>query len=109
TAALDTQTATSEILRVISRSPTELQPVFDTIVRNAVRLCGAMYGSAYRLDGDVIHLVAETNLSGAGWERFRLTFPRSLRDGGVIPHVLQSPVLLYLQALHPYPFTQPPP
>ena len=40
--ALEQQSATSEILRVISSSPTELQPVFDTIVRNAVRLTGAL-------------------------------------------------------------------
>jgi two-component system NtrC family sensor kinase len=44
TTALDTQTATSDILRVISRSQTDVQPVFDTIVRNAVQLCGATHG-----------------------------------------------------------------
>jgi transcriptional regulator with GAF, ATPase, and Fis domain len=54
--SLEQQTATSGILRVISQSPTELRPVFDTIVRNAVQLCGAMYGSAYRIDGNVIYL-----------------------------------------------------
>src|SRR5215472_2706068 len=107
TAALATQTATADILRVISQSPTELQPVFDTIVRNAVRLCGAMYGSAYRLDGDVIHLVAETNLSGAGWERFRMTFPRPLRDGGVIRDVVESRRVLYVEDVDAYPFSEP--
>src|SRR5262245_27822688 len=104
--AQEQQAATGEILRVISQSPTELQPVFDTIVRNAVRLCGAMYGSAYRLDGDVIHLVAETHLSGAGWERFRMTFPRPLRDGGVIRDIVESGRLLYVEDVDAYPFSE---
>jgi GAF domain-containing protein len=59
--ALEQQTATSEILRVISQSPTEVQPVFDTIVRSAVVLCGAMYGTAVRFDGELMHLVAGYN------------------------------------------------
>jgi GAF domain-containing protein len=99
------QAATAEILRVISQLPTDVQPVFDTIVRNAVQLCGATYGSAYRIDGDVIYLVAETNLSGAGWERFRMTFPRPLRDGGVIRDVVESRRLLYLENVDTYPFS----
>src|SRR5262249_22673493 len=96
---------TTEILRVISSSPTDLRPVFDTIVRNAVQLCGATYGSAYRIDGDVIYLVAETNMSGAGWERFRMTFPRPLRDGGVIRDVVKSRRLLYVENVDAYPFS----
>jgi signal transduction histidine kinase/putative methionine-R-sulfoxide reductase with GAF domain len=58
TEALEQQTATSEILRVISQSPTDLQPVFDTIVRSAVRLCGGLYGSVFRFDGEMMELVA---------------------------------------------------
>ena len=104
--SLEQQTATSGILRVISQSPTELRPVFDTIVRNAVQLCGAMYGSAYRIDGDVIYLVAEANLSGEGWERFRTSFPRPLREGGVIRDVVESRRLQYLENVDAYPFSE---
>jgi two-component system, NtrC family, sensor kinase len=59
TEALDQQTATAEILRVISSSPTDVQPVFDAIVRNAVRLCGGVYGTVYRSDGEMVHLVPD--------------------------------------------------
>ena len=106
TEALEQQTATGEILRVISSSPTDVQPVFDSIVRNAVRLCGAIYGTAYRIDGDVIDLVAQVDLSGAGWERFRTTFPRPLHDGGVLRDVVESRRLLYLPNVDAYPFSE---
>jgi GAF domain-containing protein/CheY-like chemotaxis protein/anti-sigma regulatory factor (Ser/Thr protein kinase) len=58
TEALEQQTATSEILRVISSSPTDVQPVFVTIVRSAVQLSGARTGALYQFDGDLLHLVA---------------------------------------------------
>jgi GAF domain-containing protein len=61
--ALERQTATSEILRVISRSPRDVQPVFDTIVKSAVRLCEARFGAVFRLDGGLVHLAAHHNLS----------------------------------------------
>jgi GAF domain-containing protein/CheY-like chemotaxis protein/anti-sigma regulatory factor (Ser/Thr protein kinase) len=63
TEALEQQTATSEILRVISSSPTDVQPVFDTIVQSAVRLCGALYGVVFRFDGDLIRVVTSHNVS----------------------------------------------
>ena len=56
--ALEQQTATAEILRVISSSPTDVQPVFDTIVNSAPRLCGARFCLLYRFDGERLHLVA---------------------------------------------------
>jgi two-component system, NtrC family, sensor kinase len=73
--ALEQQTATSEVLQVIRSSPTDLQAVFDTIVRSAVLLCGAMYGSAIRFDGELMHLVAGYNYTPEVDRALREAFP----------------------------------
>ena len=73
--ALEQQTATAEILRVISRSPTDVQPVFDTIVGSAPRLCGAKFCILYRFDGELLHLVAHYNVPGELLELLQRLYP----------------------------------
>jgi two-component system, NtrC family, sensor kinase len=82
--ALDTQTATSDILGVISLSQTDAQPVFETIVRNAVRLCGAIQGGVYRFDGELVHAVAHEGFTPQQLEGWRRNFPRPVNGPGTI-------------------------
>src|SRR5215475_5194401 len=73
--ALEQQTATSDILGIISSSPTDLQPVFDTIAKHSVKLCGALFSSVYRYDGELIHMVAHHNYPPIALERSLRLYP----------------------------------
>jgi signal transduction histidine kinase len=75
TEALDQQTATSEILRVISQSQTDVQPVFDTIVRSTVRLCNGLFSTVFQFDGELLHVVATHNLTQEALEALHRLYP----------------------------------
>ena len=73
--AFDQQAATAEILRAISRSPTDLQPVFDAIVRSAVRLCDGAHCSLFRYDGTLQHFVAHVGVGPKSLAALHAIYP----------------------------------
>jgi len=75
TEALEQQTATSEILRVISSSPTDVRPVFDTIVQNARRLCGADSAAVLTYDGELIQIESLDNADPERADALRRAYP----------------------------------
>src|SRR5262245_25181927 len=103
TESLEQQTATGEILRVISSSPTDAQPVFDTIARSGARLCEAELCFVFRFDGTLLHLAAHHGLTPDGLDAMRRAWPlaphpgtgagRAVLDCGVahIPDVQADP------------------
>ncbi len=81
--ALEQQTATAEILRAISGSPTDVQPVFEIIAERAVNLCGAEVSVVSRFDGQLIQLAAIHGLTQEGTEAVRRAFPQALSDEAI--------------------------
>jgi len=92
--ALERQTATAEVLRVISESPTDVQPVFDIIAARAARLTEADYGWVLPFDGELIHVASFYGVNAQGIEASKRAFPmrpgdgsaasRAVRDGTVV-------------------------
>jgi signal transduction histidine kinase len=80
--SLEQQTATGEILRVISGAQTDVQPVFEAIAANALRLCDATFSTIFRFDGELIHLEALCNVSPEGTAAIREAFPMPVGRGG---------------------------
>jgi two-component system, NtrC family, sensor kinase len=80
TESLEQQTATAEVLRVISNSPTNVQPVFDSIAESAVRLCGAEFSFVLRFDGEVMHFASCFGLNAEGLDFFRSMMPMAAAE-----------------------------
>jgi two-component system, NtrC family, sensor kinase len=92
--ALEQQTATSEVLRVISGSQGELQPVFQAMLANAVRICEAKFGVLFRYDGDAFNAAAWLGVPPAYEEFQRQRGPFRPDDGAPLDRLLRTKELV---------------
>jgi two-component system, NtrC family, sensor kinase len=95
--ALEQLAATTEILRVIRASPTDAQPVFETIVRNAVALCGSLFANVFRFDGELLHWVASQNVVASYVDMIREKYPMRPDSSQVAGRVLLTRSVVRLE------------
>jgi len=88
--ALEQQTATSEVLRVISSSPGELEPVFQGVLENATRICGAKFGVMFYYQNGALRPAAELNVPTAFSEFIRQRGPFQPAAGSTFEHVIRT-------------------
>jgi signal transduction histidine kinase/DNA-binding response OmpR family regulator len=100
TESLEQQTATSEILRVISRSQSDVQPVFETIAANARKLCNATTGSVNTFDGGLIHLAAAAGYRSEELEAIEASYPRVPSRGGATGRAILTRSVAYVPDVH---------
>jgi GAF domain-containing protein len=93
--ALEQQTATSEVLQVISRSPGDLEPVFGAMLENAVRICEAKFGVMFLFDGDIAFPVATLNLPPVLSEFLRQRGRRKPVSGSDLDALSQSKQVIH--------------
>jgi GAF domain-containing protein len=96
--SLERQTATSEVLQVISASPGDLEPVFASVLENAVRICDAKFGSINRWDGEALHLVATHKLPPA-FAEFRRRTPFRPGPENPISRMLMTKTIIHFHDL----------
>ena len=97
TEALEQQTATSEVLRVISSSPTDVQPVFDVIVQSATRLCEASFGSSHRFDGQLITIDARQDFTPEEVEISEKRFPTPATRGRAVGRAILDRRVVHIE------------
>ena len=96
--SLQEQTATAEVLQVISSSPGDLQPVFAAMLEKAVRICDATFGNIYRWDGDALQLVATHNTPPAYAEHRKHSPFRAEQNNSVAQMITSKKVVHLLDA-----------
>jgi GAF domain-containing protein len=93
--SLEQQTATSEVLQVISSSPGDLEPVFVSMLRNAVRICDATFGNIHRWDGKALHLAAAHNTPPAFAEA-RRRWPNHPNPQSSVGRMIQTKTVVHV-------------
>jgi GAF domain-containing protein len=93
--ALEQQTAAAEVLQVINSSPGNLAQVFDAMLENAMRLCGASFGTLRTYDGDQLHGVASRGVPAA-YAAFLASNPRQARSGTIAARILDGERLVHV-------------
>jgi two-component system, NtrC family, sensor kinase len=81
---LQQQTATADVLKIISRSTFDTQPVFETIVKNAAQLCQSVLSAVYRSDGNLVHLVAHDQFSPKSVAAVQAAYPVPITSSNLI-------------------------
>ena len=94
--SLEQQTATSEVLQVISSSPGELEPVFQALLENAVRICGAAFGNLLLNEGDAFRRVAMYNAPQTAVDAHRRNPTISLRSAPVLDRLVRTRQIIHL-------------
>jgi len=94
--ALERQTATAEILEVMSRSPADAQPVFDAVAQKAARLCDATVAAVTRFDGELVHLAATCYLEPGADAAIRSAFPAPPSSRGVTSRAILERRIVHL-------------
>lgn len=95
--ALEQQSATSEILRVISTSRADARAVFEIIVRNTVVLCGSLFANVYRFDGEVLHFVTSHNVGPDFVDLLKAKYPMRPDDSQVTGRVIRARSVVKLE------------
>jgi signal transduction histidine kinase len=92
--ALDQQTATSEVLKVVSSSPGDLKPAFQSMLENSVRICEAKFGQMFLCEGDNVRAVAQLDVPAAlvQWDEQRGAF-RPSPEGGLMRAIVTKHVI----------------
>ena len=96
--SLEQQTATSEVLKVISSSPGDLQPVFSAMLESAAHLCDASFGNIFRWEGEALRLVATYNTPTA-FEEARSRLPLRRDQNNPIGEMLAAKTVLHVDDL----------
>jgi two-component system, NtrC family, sensor kinase len=94
--SLQQQTATADVLNVMSRSAFDAQPVFESIIKNAAQLCHSVLSAIYRSDGELVHLVAHDQFSPESVAAVRAAYPVPITSSNVIAVAIRERRVMHI-------------